>query len=164
MIEGFDLLAEGHLAGDLTAAETQTFTAHLATCAPCRTRFEAHQAAAAKLAALTTTPLAPISADFTKKVLAKLPAGPPPKAPAAASPIAMIIFAIGVASIAGAGVTLATRPRPAHRIQAGSPQPPASPGASAAASPSTTPLPEIARPSAGIGGLGDDTGGGKLTR
>lgn len=165
MIEGFDLLAEGHLAGDLTAEETRAFTAHLAICTDCRTRFEEHRAAADKLALLVSAPLAPMAPDFSDKVMRKLPPGPPPAAaPAAQLAAPLIAIAAGAAALVAAGAAAwvyqaRSVPRPVASASS------AAPAASSSVTPvAPTPLPSVARPRSSVGGLDNDSGGGATDR
>ena len=154
MIEDFELLAEGHLSGDLTPEETRRFTAHLAACAECSARFEAHREAASRLALLVTTPLAPMSPGFTDTVMRKLPPAAPPAG-------RIWPFALAGAALIAAGAVAfvaKSRPRPAPVLAPASPSVPPRATPSAAVAP--TPVPSVARPKAAVGGLGDDTGGG----
>lgn len=169
MIENFELLVEGQLAGDLTAAEVRTFTAHLSVCPDCRARYEAHRAAAAQLAKLATAPLAAMSAGFTDRLMRALPKGPPPGGSAApAAGTGMIVLAIGAAVVVAGMLSVVARHRSTPAVtapvssasasEAATPSPASTPSASA------TPLPTIARPSASVGGLDDDGTSGRTTR
>ncbi|MBI4862619.1 MAG: zf-HC2 domain-containing protein [Candidatus Riflebacteria bacterium] len=149
MIDDLDKLVEGLLEGTLSEGDSERFLAHLARCSTCRELVDAHKTVHRSLASLATRAIAPMSADFTDRLLGRLPAPASPGASGRAGPSLAVVLAVagGLTVLAAIGGLIWSRSGP-----------PTLPAASATSSPSPSPASTAveAVTTSGITGLTDN--------